>query len=125
MTNQAGDALELERCHRRHAQVENRIKQLTDIGDTRFPFTRFTANAAWLETMLIAAVLLAATRNLLLHGELAQAEPRRLRHTLLSCPVRLTRRARQRWLKLPDSWPWTDQLLAAYRRLDLLTGATA
>ena len=125
VTNQAGDAVELERRHRQHAQVENRIKQLTDIGDAHFPFTRLAANAAWLETMLTAALLLAATRSLLLDDELAQAEPRRLRHTLLSSPARLIRRARQRWLKLPDSWPWTDQLLAAYRRLTLLTAATA
>lgn len=120
VTNQTGDAVELERRHRQHAQVENRIKQLKDLGDARFPFTRLDANAAWLETMLTASLLLAATRRLLLDGELADAEPRRLRHTLLSCPARLVRRARQSWLRLADSWPWTDQLLAAYRRLDLL-----
>ena len=38
ITNQTGDAVELERGHRQHAQVENRIKQLKDIGDARFPF---------------------------------------------------------------------------------------
>jgi hypothetical protein len=125
VTNQTGDAVELERRHRQHAQVENRIKQLKDIGDARFPFTRLTSNAAWLETMLVAALLLGATRRLLLDGELADAEPRRLRHTLLGCPARLVRRARQTWLRLADSWPWTHQLLAAYRKLDLLTTAPA
>jgi hypothetical protein len=125
VTNQTGDAVELERRHRQHAQVENRIKQLKDIGDARFPFTAFTSNAGWLETMLTASLLLAATRQLLLDGELADAEPRRLRHTLLDCPARLIRRARQTWLRLPDSWPWTDQLLAAYRRLDLLAATPA
>ena len=123
VTNQTGHAVELERRHRQHAQVENRIKQLKDIGDARFPFTRFTSNAAWLETMLTASLLLAATRRLLLEGELADAEPRRLRQTLLGCRARLVRRARQTWLRLPDSWPWTDQLLTAYRRLDLLATA--
>jgi hypothetical protein len=63
VTNQTGDAVELERRHRQHAKVENRIKQLEDIGDARFPFTRFHANLAWLETMLTAALLLAATRH--------------------------------------------------------------
>lgn len=123
VTNQTGDAVELERRHRQHAQVENRTKQLKDIGDARFPFTAFTSNAGWLETMLTASLLLAATRQLLLDGELADAEPRRLRHTLLSCPARLVRRTRQTWLRLPDSWPWADQLLDAYRRLDLLATA--
>ena len=74
--------------------------------------------------MLTASLLLAATRQLLLDGELADAEPRRLRHTLLGCPARLVRRARQTWLRLPDSWPWTDQLLDAYRRLDQLAAAS-
>jgi hypothetical protein len=104
-------------------RIENRIKQLKDIGDARFPFTRLTSNAAWLETMLVAALLLGATRRLLLDGELAEAEPRRLRHTLLGCPARLIRRARQSWLRLPDSWPWTHQLLGAYRRLETLAAA--
>ncbi len=123
VTNQTGDPVELERLHRQHAQVENRIKRLKDIGDARFPFTRFDANAAWLESMLTAALLLAATQQLLLSGELADAEPRRLRHTLLGCPARLIRRSRQTWLRLPDTWPWTPQLLAAYQRLDGLATA--
>ncbi len=45
------------------------------------------------------------------------AEPRPLRHTPLHAAGRIVRRSRQTWLKLPDNWPWTAQLLAAYKRL--------
>ena len=48
LTNQS-DAVELELRHRRHGQVENRIKNLKDCGLERVPFTSFTANAAWME----------------------------------------------------------------------------
>src|SRR5690625_4438048 len=118
VANQSGDAVEIERQHRQNDQIETRIKQVNDIGDARFPFNRFLANAGWFETMLITALLLGATQGLLLDGD----RPR-LRHTLLSTPTRLVHRARQSWLRLPDAWPWTDQLLAAYRRLDHLEAA--
>jgi hypothetical protein len=125
VTNQDGDPAAIEARHRAHAQVENRIKRLKDIGEARFPFTRLTSNAAWLQIMLVAMLLLVATRQLLLDGDLAVAEPRRLRHTLLHAAARLVRRSRQTWLRLADNWPWTPQLLAAYRRLAALQPAPA
>ncbi len=64
VTNQPGDPAVLEARHRGHAQVENRIKQLKDIGEARFPFTRLVANAAWLQLMLVAAPLLGAYQRL-------------------------------------------------------------
>lgn len=123
VTNQAGDAVALEARHRGHANVENRIKNLKDLGQARFPFTAFVANAAWLQLMLTGALLLAATQTLLLDGELAVAEPRRLRHTILHAAGRLVRRSRQTWLRLADNWPWSPQLLAAYQRLATLEPA--
>lgn len=123
VTNQAGDAVTLEARHRAHANVENRIKRLKDIGDARFPFTDFTANAAWLQIMLIAALLITAAQQLLLDGDLASAEPRRVRHTILHAAARVVRRSRRTWLRLPDNWPWTPQLLSAYQRLAALPAA--
>jgi hypothetical protein len=125
VTNQDGDPALLEARHRGHAQVENRIKQLKDIGEARFPFTRFISNAAWLQLMLLAALLLVSAQRLLLDGELAVAEPRRLRHTLLHTAARIARHSNQTWLRLPDNWPWTPQLLAAYQRLAGLAPAPA
>jgi len=117
LTNSVGDAVGLELRHRRHGQVENRIKNLKDCGLERMPFTSFAANAAWMEIVLAAADLLAWTQTLLLTGELAVVEPRTLRYRILHIAARLIRSARRTWLRLPEHWPWTSDLLDAYRRL--------
>jgi Transposase DDE domain group 1 len=117
LTNQTGDAARLELSHRRHGHVENRIKNLKDCGLERMPFTSFRANAAWMEMVLAAADLLAWSQRLLFSGELAVAEPRTLRYRILHIAGRIIRSARRTWLRLPDKWPWTRDLLDAYRRL--------
>lgn len=118
VTNEPGsDIAALEVRHRRHATVENRIKDTKDTGGARLPFTRFVANAAWLQLMLTASLLLGALKLLLLDGDLATATPRRLRYTLLHAAGRLIFHARRRILRIPRTWPWACHLLAAYRRL--------
>jgi hypothetical protein len=117
LTNQPGDPVELELRHRRHGQVENRIKNLKDCGLERLPFTSFAANAAWMEMVLAAADLLAWSQTLLFTGELRVAEPRTFRYRILHIAARLIRSARRTWLRLPEHWPWTSDLLDAYRRL--------
>ncbi|MDQ3664968.1 MAG: IS1380 family transposase [Actinomycetota bacterium] len=121
LTNSRGAARRLEVRHRRHGEVENRIKNAKDCGLERMPFTSFDANAAWMEMVLAAADLLVWTQQLLLAGELAVAEPRTLRYRLLHVAGRLVNQARQLWLRLPEHWPWSDELLAAYRRLAAIT----
>jgi Transposase DDE domain group 1 len=121
LTNSTGNARRLELRHRRHAQVENRIKNLKDCGLERMPFTAFTANAAWMEMVLAAADLLTWSQQLLLTGALAVAEPRTLRYRILHIAGRLVRRARHVELRLPDHWPWTGDLLNAYQRLAAIT----
>lgn len=121
LTNSTGPAHHLEVRHRRHGEVENRIKNAKDCGLERMPFTSFAANAAWMEMVLCAADLLVWCQQLLLHGDLAVAEPRTLRYRLLHVAGRLAHRARQVWLRLPDHWPWTSDLHTAYRRLAAIT----
>ena len=121
LTNSTGPARRLEVRHRRHGEVENRIKNAKDCGLERMPFTSFAANAAWMEMVLCAADLLVWCQQLLLDGELAVAEPRTLRYRLLHVAGRLVRRARQVWLRLPEHWPWTTDLLDAYQRLATIT----
>jgi hypothetical protein len=121
LTNSAGPARRLEVRHRRHGEVENRIKNAKDCGLERMPFTSFDANAAWMEMVLAAADLLVWAQQLLLDGDLAAAEPRTLRYRLLHVAGRLVYRARQVWLRLPEHWPWTGDLLTAYRRLATIT----
>jgi hypothetical protein len=121
LTNSTGPARRLEVRHRRHGDVENRIKNAKDCGLERMPFTSFDANAAWMEMVLAAADLLVWCQQLLLAGDLAAAEPRTLRYRLLHVAGRLVHRARQVWLRLPDHWPWTADLLDAYQRLAAIT----
>jgi hypothetical protein len=70
----------LELRHRGHARVEDRIRCGKDSGFGRFPSRQFAINAAWLELALTGIDLLAWTRTLLLHGEHALAEPKKLRY---------------------------------------------
>jgi hypothetical protein len=121
LTNSTGDAVALELRHRRHAEVENRIKNLKDCGLERMPFTSFEANAAWMELTLCAADLLAWCQSVCLDGELARAEPRTLRYRLLHAAGRLVHTAGVVLLRLPEHWPWTPELATAYRRLAAFT----
>jgi hypothetical protein len=64
--------------------------------------------------------LLAWTRVLLLDGENALAEPKRLRYRLLHVAARLVRAARRTYLRIGQRWPWAGELATAYQRLDAL-----
>lgn len=120
LTNQTGDPVDVELAHRRHARVENNIRDLKDCGLERMPFTAFAANAAWLQLVLTAADLLAWTRRLCLQGDLARAQPATLRYRILHTAGRLIRSARTTTLRLPAHWPWADDLAHAYTRLAAL-----
>jgi hypothetical protein len=120
-----GDPVTIERFHRAHAQVENRIKNLKDTGLSRLPFSDYDANQAWVELVLLADLLLTALQVLVDDDELAVAEPRRLRYTLLHIAARITNHARQIRLKLDRTWPWTPVLVAVHRRLDAIPAPAA
>ncbi len=121
ITNQQGRRIDrLEQLHRQHAVVEDRIRCGKDTGLRNLPFRAFEPNAAWLELILCAQDLLAWTQRLLLSGELARCEPKRLRYRLLHVAGRLTRHARRLRLHLPRGWRWGNELLAAFARLRAL-----
>ena len=55
VTDRDGDTLELEADHRRHAEIENAIRDLKyGVGLNHLPSGRFSANAAWLAVQVIA-----------------------------------------------------------------------
>ncbi|HEV7896659.1 MAG TPA: IS1380 family transposase [Planosporangium sp.] len=110
----------LEARHRGHARVEDRIRTGKDCGFGRFPSRVFAINQAWLELALAGIDLLAWTQQLLLDGELAAAQPKKLRYRLLHVPARLTRSARRTRLRLAETWPWATDLAAAFTRLAAL-----
>jgi Transposase DDE domain group 1 len=110
----------LEARHRAHARVEDRIRTGKDSGFGRFPSRVFAINQAWLELALVGIDLLAWTQTLLLDGELALAEPKKLRYRLLHVAARLTRSARRTRLRIAKTWPWATDLAAAFTRLAAL-----
>lgn len=126
LTNDSNpDIVALERFHRQHAQVENRIKQLKDCGLSRMPFGAFPANRTWFELVLVASLLLAGLRVLIDDEQLSVAEPRRLRYTLLHVAAKTVRHARQIQLRLDRTWPWSHLLVTAHHRLDLAAAGIA
>ena len=54
ITDRQGDVLELEADHRRHAEIENAIRDLKyGVGLNHLPSGRFAANAAWLAVQVM------------------------------------------------------------------------
>jgi hypothetical protein len=120
LTNQEDDPVALEARHRARASVEDAIRAAKDTGLSNLPFRELAANAAWLELVLIAQDLVSWAQSLLLDGDLARAEPKRLRYRLLHVAGRITRSGRRTRLHLPARWPWATDLLAAFARLRAL-----
>lgn len=119
------DIAVLELRHRRRAKVEDEIRCGKETGMRNLPFAAFEHNRVWLELSLIAQDLLAWARLLCLEGELALAEPKRLRQRLLHVAGRVVRSGRRTTLRLPRSWPWAEALVAAFIRLrSLAAGAS-
>jgi hypothetical protein len=117
------DIAVLERRHRQRARVEDRIRDDKDTGLAKLPFKEFALNEVWLQIVMLAHDLIVWTQALLVSGELAKAEPKRLRYRLLHVAGRLAFSGRRAKLHLQHSWPWTEQLLAAFQRLKALPAA--
>jgi hypothetical protein len=116
ITDREGDTLTLEADHRRHAEIENVIRDLKyGVGLNHLPSGRFGANAAWLAFQVMAHNLALWVNRLGLQG--APVRLKTLRHRYLCLPGRLTRGRRRFFLSLPVAWPWRDQFLSALTRL--------
>ncbi len=90
ITDRDGETLSLEADHRRHAEVENAIRDLKHgVGLDHMPSGRFAANGAWLAVQVIAHNLARWTARLGL-GE-GIVTTRTLRRRFFSLPGRLTR----------------------------------
>ncbi|MBC7307630.1 MAG: IS1380 family transposase [Dietzia sp.] len=110
----------LEARHRAHARVEDRIRHAKDSGLGRLPSRQFAINSTWLMLTAIAADLIAWTRLLALTGDakvLAGCEPKALRYRFLHVPARLTRSARRRRLRIPETWPWAAAIVAVFANI--------
>ena len=121
ITDRDGDTLELEADHRRHAEIENAIRELKyGVGLNHLPSGRFPANGAWLAVQVIAHNLARWTARIGLGEQLVTTKT--LRRRFFSMAGRLTRSARRLTLHLPQRWPWEAQFsgaLARFRALPL------
>jgi hypothetical protein len=125
LTDQTDQDIAIIECrHRQHAHVEDRIRDDKDTGLSKFPFKEFALNEVWLEIVMLAHDLIVWTQALVLDGELAKAEPKRLRYRLLHVAGRLAFSSRRAKLHLQDTWPWAAELLAAFHKLDTLAAAS-
>jgi hypothetical protein len=116
ITNTQAGALQWREA-RHHARVEDRIRCAKDTGLRRLPSREFAINQACCVAAAIAADLIAWLQLHALDGDLASAEPKRLRYRLLHTAARLVHGQRRRWLRIPAIWPWATQLAAAFTRI--------
>ena len=116
ITDRDGDTLELESGHRRHAEVENAIRDLKyGVGLNHLPSGRFAANGAWLAVQVMAHNLARWAARIGLGEQLVTTKT--LRRRFFSLAGRLTRKARRLTLHLPKGWPWEYQFSRALDRL--------
>ncbi len=115
------DICYLEALYRGRGRAERRICDAKTTGIANLPSWSFEINQAWLELCLIAHDLLMWSRLLLLDDELARAEPKRLRYCLLHTAGQIVRSGRRTRLRLADTWPWAEDLIAAFDRIHNLT----
>jgi hypothetical protein len=124
LTDQHDQDIAIIECrHRQHAHVEDRIRDDKDTGLAKFPFKEFALNEVWLEIIMLAHDLIVWTQALLLDGELAKAEPKRLRYRLLHVAARLAFHGRRGRLRLQHDWPWATELAAAFTKLKAVPAA--
>ena len=95
ITDRDGETLELEADHRRHAEVENAIRDLKyGVGLNHMPSGRFAANGAWLAVQVMAQNLARWTARIGLGDKT-------LRRRVFALVGRITRSARRLTLHLP------------------------
>ena len=119
ITDREGETLELEADHRRHAEIENAIRDLKyGVGLNHLPSGRFAANGVWLAAQVMAHNLARWTTRIGLDEQLVTTKT--LRRRFCSIAGRLTRSARRLTLHLPKRWPWETQFSGALARLRAL-----
>ena len=116
ITDRDGETLELEADHRRHAEIENAIRDLKyGVGLNHLPSGRFAANGAWLAIQVMAHNLARWTARIGLGEQIVTTKT--LRRRVFALAGRLTRSARRLTLHLPKGWPWEEKVSRALARL--------
>ena len=104
ITDRDGEPLELEADHRRHAEIENAIRDLKyGVGLNHLPSGRFAANGAWLAVQVMAHNLARWTARIGLGERIVTTKT--LRRRFFALAGRLTRSARRITLHFPSAGP--------------------
>jgi hypothetical protein len=111
------DIAYLEALYRGRGRAERQISDTKATGLANLPSHSFQINQAWLQLVLCAHDLLAWCRLLTLTGDLATAEPKRLRYCLFHTAARISTSGRSRTCRLAANWPWTPDLVTAFDRV--------
>ena len=111
------DALELR--HRRHARIDDRIRQAKAAGLRSLPCKAVAESHAWLECVLAAADLVAWSKLICFADdpELARCEIASFRYRILHMAARISRSGRVAYLRLDRTWAWARQLALGFTRL--------
>jgi hypothetical protein len=116
ITDRDGEVLALEADHRRHAEIENAIRDLKyGVALNHLPSGKFGATGAWLAVQVIALNLARWTARIGLGAGIVTTKT--LRRRLFGLGGRLTRSARRLTLHLPARWPWAIGWMTALVRL--------
>ena len=119
ITDRDGEMLVLEADHRRHAEIENAIRDLKyGMALNHLPSGKFGANGAWLAVQVMAHNLARWTARLGLGEGIVTTKT--LRRRPFGLVGRLTRSARRVTLHLPKRWPWAIEFDAALARLRMI-----
>ena len=115
ITDRDGETLEPEADHRRHAEIENAIRDLKyGVGLNHLPSGRFAANGAWLAVQVMAHNLARWTARIGLGQQIVTTKT--LRRRVFALAGRITRSARRLTLHLPRRWPWEEGFSRALAR---------
>ena len=109
----------LELRHRRHAGVEDRIRQSKAAGLANFPCWGVAENKAWMEAALAGTDLVCWSKLICFADEpaIAHCEIEAFRYAILHMAARITRSARSVYLRLDRGWAWAKVVARAFSRL--------
>jgi hypothetical protein len=109
----------LELRQRRHARIEDRIRQAKAAGLRNLPCKEAAENNAWLECVLAAADLVCWSKLICFADDptIARCEIATFRYRILHMAARLTRGGRVVRLRLDRTWAWAKQLALGFARL--------
>lgn len=117
--HQPGGLPALERRHRQHARIEDRIRQAKAAGLRNLPCKAAAENAAWLQAVLTASDLIAWTKLLAFTDQpaIAKCEIAAFRYRILHTAARITRSGRQTRLRIDKTWKWATAIAEGFTRI--------